>query len=379
MIHQKHPQQLMVISIFFIFTGLACAIPGLNSNPSPSEQAGKPAVALSNPTKGQKLAVGVETKVQSVSVDAQGIARVELVINGEVIWVDANAKPEPDVPFIVAQPWFPDTPGTYIVRARAYNNANISGESEPVEVEVGDTVSESASNAPATATTEKDEIIVPNTATPLPSNIPSTTPVVEVVATPTATVEDPTPTPTSTLSPTPTPRPQKFTATGFEPDGRFKDIWFELGNGDSRLGYPTKPEIKDRDYAKQSFERGLMIWWDNPEGPNYIWVLDSPVPGFQSGGTSNRFNDTWEAGDDDYSCAEARNGGGPRRGFGKVWCDYPELQSRLGYPSEPEAGSGGAAPYALVQFFQGGLMFYNPGNDTVHVLFEQGDWQNFKY
>ena len=119
-----------------------------------------------------------------------------------------------------------------------------------------------------------------------------------------------------------------------------------------------------------------MFWWDAPEGPGIIWVIDSPAPGFGDGATSNRYIDTWD-GDDPYACAEARDGG-PVRGFGKVWCDFPELQTRLGFPSEPEGGSGGKAPFASVQFFQGGVMIHNPLNNESYVLFEQGDWQRFK-
>ncbi len=67
------------------------------------------------------------------------------------------------------------------------------------------------------------------------------------------------------------------------------------------------------------------------------------------------------------------------RGFGQVWCDHPELRTRLGYPSEPEAGSAGRPPYAQVQFFQGGTLIYTPLNKEVYVLFAQGDWQRFDY
>ncbi|MEW5957419.1 MAG: hypothetical protein AB1801_06830, partial [Chloroflexota bacterium] len=199
----------------------------------------------------------------------------------------------------------------------------------------------------------------------VPSPTPSPSPV-----TPSATIPLPTP--------TVTPTPGVFAATGLAPEGRFKDIWDELGAGQSRLGYPTGPEISDRDYARQYFERGLMLWWDNPQGDAYIWVIDSPAEDLKSGATWNRYPDAW-AGEDGYACEAARANAekGPVRGFGYLWCRRPELQTRLGQPRQAEAGSGGAPPYSHVQFFQGGVMLANPLNSEMYVLFDQGDWQRF--
>ncbi len=359
-----------VAIVLLAITGLACAIiPGLG-NTQAVDNGNKPAVALSNPIAGQKLQIGQETDVQSVSVDETGITRVELLVDGEVIWIDANAKPEPEAPFIVVQPWTPKTPGAHVIRVRAYNTANVAGESSPLTVEA---VIDTVTNQEATATSVKPVTLGATSAnTPTPTNTASPTAAPEPIS------DTALPLPTVTNTPTATPQPQIFSPTGLEPNGRFKDIWFELGRGTSRLGYPTGPEINDRNYAKQSFENGLMIWWDNPDDPDYIWAIDSPADDFKSGETSNRYPDTWEAGSDEYSCDRARIGG-PIRGFGKVWCEWPELQARLGYPQEPEAGSGGRAPYAHVQFFQGGVFIYTPLNKEVYVLFAQGDWQRFDY
>jgi hypothetical protein len=348
---------------------LACAIPGLNGSVT-SQQTNAPAVAISRPVEGQFLEVDQPTTVESVSIDADGVTRVELVINDQVVWVDANADPEPDTPFIVAQPWTPKSPGEYIVQVRAFNAANATGQSKPITIQVVTELAAIATEPPAIEPTTPVATLsdaLP-TKTAAPTEPPSATP------TPNLT---PSATPTITPTPTVTPKPQNFEPTDFEPEGRFAEIWLALGSGNSRLGYPTGPEIANRDYAKQFFENGLMFWWDSPDDPDPIWVLDSPGVGFERGDTSNRYIDTWE-GDDPYSCAEARSGG-PVRGFGKVWCDFPELQNRLGFPSEPEGGSGGQAPYASVQFFQGGVMIYNPINSDVYVLFEQGDWQRFEY
>jgi hypothetical protein len=123
-----------------------------------------------------------------------------------------------------------------------------------------------------------------------------------------------------------------------------------------------------------------MYWWDNPQNPDFIWVIDAPQADAKSGTSWNRYNDTWN-GQDPFSCEAARQNGdkGPLRGFGQLWCSRPELQARLGNPWEQEAGSAGRPPFGRVQFFQGGVMLYNSINSEVFVLFDQGDWQRFDY
>jgi hypothetical protein len=363
---------LLTVVLLMLLTLLACTIPGLEGNLLSREPAG-PDVAISSPTGRQPLAMDREIKVESVSIDSAGVTRVELVVNGEVIWIDANAKPEPDTPFIVAQPWTPTAPGRYVIQVRSYNQAAAVGESAPLTVEV---VAQPPLASTSTATPGGPDIVIlaaTPTATLAPANTVSARPTASLTSTP----AKPSPSPTLTKTPTTTPQPRVFDPTGLEPDGRFREIWLELGSSNSRLGYPTSAEIGDRNYARQFFETGLMFWWDSPETADVIWVLDSPAVDFSSGATSNRYVDTW-AGGDEYSCDEARQGG-PVRGFGKLWCDRAELQARLGFPSEPESGSAGRPPYARVQRFQGGTMIYNPANSQVYVIFAQGDWLGFDY
>jgi len=360
-------KKLLIFTILTLAIGLACAFPGLNRNqPAATESA--PLVTISSPVAGQKLEMGQAVDVLSTSVDAAGVVRTELLVDGQVVWVDANADPQPDTPFIVAQPWTPEVPGTYIIQVNAYNTDNSVGTSESLTIEVvavsAATVGEASptpgeTDVPVILSTQATDFVPTPAETPTGTNSPPDTPT------------------RPSVTPTDTPRSQAFASTGFEPEGRFNEIWLELGAGNSRLGYPIGPEIVDRNYARQHFENGLMFWWDNPEDPDDIWVMDSPTAAFAGGATSNRYADTWLGGDE-YPCPESRNGG-PVRGFGKLWCDRPELQRRLGHPSGPELGSGGRPPYAHVQFFQGGVMLYNPLDTEVYVLFVQGDWRRFDY
>jgi hypothetical protein len=370
---------LLVPSVILIFLSLACSVPGLSGD-QPSASESVPEVTISSPAAGQQIELGSEVEIISAAQDTEGIVRTELIVDGEVLWVDANADPQPNEPFIVAQPWKPNVPGSHVLEVKSYNSDNVSGQSEPVTVEVvaasAQTVDDNKSpldtvepQPPAATDTPVAalEDVPTNTPTPLPPATASPQP-----ATPTPTIPLPTP--------SVTPTPGVFASTGLEPEGRFREIWLELGAGDSRLGHPTGPEISDRDFAKQIFEGGVMYWWDSPDDPDVIWVIDSPEPDLKSGATSNRYPDEW-AGGNEYACDQARGNAekGPLRGFGWLWCQHPELQVRLGNPVESEVGSGGNPPYGRVLFFQGGVMIYNPKNGEVYVLFDQGDWQRFNW
>ena len=339
--------------------------------PPPKEQ--PPLVTIiSGPILNETFTVNQEVKIQSTSVHVKGISRVELQIDGQVIWRDANPQPEPNAPYIVVQPWTPDLPGSYLIQVRAYASDDIFGDSNTIRVEVAPP----ATTSPLLPT--KTIVAAPETVSPSPTERPTATDTIE---------PSPTPLPSATLtpkpiaSPTSTPTPGIYNPTGLEPDGRFRDLWRAVGAGEDRLGYPTSPELSERNFAKQYFEQGMMIWWDNPDGPNYIWVIDTPLDDPASGQHWNRYEDTWDNEQDEYGCNSARANGdlGPLRGFGKLWCEQPELQRRLGQPREREAGSGGNAPFAHVQFYQGGTMVYNPLNSEVFVLFDQGDWMRFGY
>ena len=395
---QEHSFLRGMLLLFILFISLACTIPGLGKDVPPTVEGSIPQVTISNGLAGQILEPAQEVKIQSTSLDAdKGIVRVELLVNNEVIWVDANPDPQPNIPYIVAQSWTPQIPGSYIIQVHAYNVGNTVGQSEPLMVEVGAEV-HSVGNTPVEAqddvtSTSAAASIVP-IATPSPRD--STTPAPSPACTPPPCQLDEgqvyycaddcpggcgTTCATVTPTPTSTPTPGSFSSTGLEPEDRFNEIWQEIGGGESRLGYPTGAAVIDRNFARQYFEHGLMFWWDNPDdGADFIWVIDSPADDLKSGTAWNRYDDNWPGGDE-FSCDEARANGnfGPIRGFGQVWCQQPESQTRLGNPRDYEGGSGGYPPFAQVQFFQGGVIIYNPLNAEVFVLFDQGDWLRFGY
>ncbi len=364
------PYRLIIMMTVLSFLLISCSLLGNTNQPM---AVSTPMMTLSNPVAGAKLAVGREVKIQSTSIAPEGIAKVELLINGELVRVDGNANPQSNLPFIVAQPWTPQASGSYIIQVKSYNLKNGANQAS-LTVEV-------------VAITSDEKGITPTPQPPTVTPIPLADSMVLPQSSPTGS---PVPTQSSTATQTPiilklplptaTPTVGHFKDTGLRPEGRFKDIWEVVDGGKGRLGYPTAAEIIDRNFAKQRFQQGEMYWWDNPAGTAYIWVVNSYTENTNNGLSWNRYPDSW-ASKDAYSCQEARVNGdnGPVRGFGKLWCDHLELQAQLGLPIERESGSGGNPPYSQVQFYQGGVMFYDPIHQNVLVLFNQGDWQRFRY
>ena len=318
-------------------------------------------VSIMEPTANEILLAGETVKVLSTSEDTRGINRVELLINGEVIQIDANPQPESGTPYTVAQLWTPDETGLYTIEVQAYNTANLSEKSQAISVKVE-------------AQTETKSTSTPNV------NLPVLTTTATLTPEPTATNLPPSPTVAEEPTPEPLEASATFEATGFEPKNRFREIWLTVGGGEGKLGYPTAPEIDGRDFAYQHFEGGLMYWWSNPDGEGFIWVMEALDSDFTQGSAWNRYEDHWQD-SDPYSCDEARKNGeaGPIRGFGKLWCEETDLMTTLGNPTRLEAGSGGNVPFSIVQFYQGGVMLYNPLAGEVYILFNNSNWQRMFY
>ena len=360
------------LMIILFMTTLAC-----NSfwpDETPVVSSTPPEVSISSPTVGDLVIPKQETTIQSTSVDTERIAKVELYINGALERIDANTNSTNSGPFIVAQPWTPPVKGFYVIQVKSYDSTGAVGESEPLTLEVTEI-----------------QLVPQSTPTPFPmplvasTEIPTLPPTPTIVKRPTLTVEPTeTGTPTATwppglVLPTPsaTPTLGQFEDTGLRPEGHFADLW---ENAKLRLGYPLDVEYNDRTFATQRFERGDMFWLENPGEIPYIWAIDGQIIDVHGGATWNVYQEDWAPDEVEfYNCFAATANGeiGPRYGFGKLWCDHQELIVRLGQPVEYEVGNHGEPPFARVQFFQGGVMLYNPLSKDTFMLFNQGDWLRF--
>lgn len=378
--------RILTIVGILLAASLACSI-----ERAATPAAGGPTVTISSPLPDQTAPVGEPLAVGSTSVDADGVQRVELWVDDQLLRIDSN--PDVNSPYIVSQSWQSDVPGTYVIVVKAFDGQGAEGHSQPVTITLG-TETQSVPEP-----TQVSQVSPTPSATPKPA--PTPTPSLPPAATSTPSPQTPTNTPVVTCTPppckadevyycpgvcpggcgtlcatpTPTVPPPSFEPTGIETHEVFKPVWEQPGVKDY-LGYATEAAIDERHYARQYFERGYLYWWDQPDDLGLIWTVEIRQPGARHGFRwTGPYEDAWD-GSDPYSCDAARaNPNGPVRGFGKLWCDNPEIAEAIGAARGSEQGTGDTTSYGVVQFFQGGVMLYSPLDREVWVLFNGGTWQ----
>gem|GEM_PF-1315250 len=383
--------RIMTVIGLLLATSLACSI-GRSATPA----AGAPSVTITSPLPGQRAPVGEPLVINSTSVDKDGIQRVELWIDDTLLRVDSN--PDVNSPYIVSQPWQSNVSGTHVIVVKAFDAQDVEGQSQPIVITL-ETATRTASGSRQVAQvspTTRSEVSPTAPLKPRQTPTPS-----EASSTPASKLEAPTNTPvvtctpplceahevyhcpdacpggcgTQCATPTPKPTPPFFEPTGIETHTIFKPIW-EQEEVKDYLGYPIEATRDDRRYARQYFERGYLYWWDQPDDRGLIWAIEMSQPGAKQGfGWSGPYEDFWDGGEP-FSCDAARaNPDGPVRGFGKLWCDHPEISEAIGAARGSERGTDNTSSYGAVQFFQGGVMLYSPLDREVWVLLKGGTWQ----
>ena len=156
----------------------------------------------------------------------------------------------------------------------------------------------------------------------------------------------PTPTPTPTITPTPlpasaTPRPEIF---------------------------PTNT-VAQVQIAEQVFEHGRMFWIRHTR---QIWVMVN-VPPDAPGGDWFCYNDTFIEGEPeiDPSLVPPEGTYQPRRGFGKLWRNHPELKSALGWAITPEFELTSNYTYIAGGYVQDNQYFPGPGEHRLTTLYNE--------
>jgi len=156
----------------------------------------------------------------------------------------------------------------------------------------------------------------------------------------------------------------------------FLHVWTAGDGVGGRLGNPTAEAVLDRWVADQFFEGGLAFWRNNESVPvNYVYVL---LYGDGTDETEGRLwfwaKDLWQEGMPEFSCPEAEINPefGPKRGFGKVWCEQASIRDGLKLPVTVEQGAN-----AGFQDFENGTMLWVARLGYVYVLYDDGDWQRF--
>ncbi len=113
-----------------------------------SASVAKPTIVITSPASNSQFHEGEQIAVQSTSNDTAGVAKVDLIVDGNIVRTDQS--PTPQVSFTVIQTWRA-TVGPHTIMVRATNAAN--GMSEPAAVSVLVLASSAtATPSPGTAT-----------------------------------------------------------------------------------------------------------------------------------------------------------------------------------------------------------------------------------
>ncbi len=222
-----------------------------------------------------------------------------------------------------------------------------------------------------TATLIIAQDVAPDTTLETPTQFvpPTQTP---TAATPTETNTAPPPTATQFVPPTATPLPTNTaiptvvppTATPNCPTvtGTFGAVWGAVGN---RVGCQTASELGGF-IAEENFQSGKMFWRqpiDDGQAmvaySNGRWAIYQSPPFYD--------------GEPEYSCTDANTPAisppTPKRGFGRMWCNIPEIRSGLGNALDAERGYQG-----VMQSFDNGFMLRSD-NGAIYVFYSDGSWE----
>ena len=207
---------------------------------------------------------------------------------------------------------------------------------------------------------------------------------------PTPTAAPPTAPPTATLPATPTPMPTPALVPTAPPVNGgtvvFTPLEVETG-GDCALeshldliGYPDLERHMGCAVAEAIFDPIAINEFGNDQPPNrfMLWFShENLIYVLYPDGTYRTYPDTWEEGvDPTFSCnplgGEAESPPLPRRGFGKLWCNNPEIQAVMGPVPREER----LCQYAVLQRFEEGRLLACFEDATIRYfrLLNNGAW-----
>ncbi|MFN3741447.1 MAG: LysM peptidoglycan-binding domain-containing protein [Anaerolineales bacterium] len=88
----------------------------------------KPVVLIKSPGYGEEVNLYQTTLLQAIVRDPQGVMRVELWVDRELLAVKTSRLPRGSNPFPFIETWQPKNPGSHVLVVRAYNSAKKSGQ-----------------------------------------------------------------------------------------------------------------------------------------------------------------------------------------------------------------------------------------------------------
>ena len=118
----------LFVILLFSLGALACDLSGLLRI-----GASKPLVVINSPPNGSQFHDGEAISVQSTSFDPTGIARVEMQVDGSPVTVSTSSDPKSQISLVLVQTWKAKA-GPHLITLRAFNAAGDS--SDPVSISV---------------------------------------------------------------------------------------------------------------------------------------------------------------------------------------------------------------------------------------------------
>ncbi|MCJ7706795.1 MAG: Ig-like domain-containing protein, partial [Anaerolineales bacterium] len=97
----------------------------------PGRPAG-PEVLIRAPGLGDQVAVGRNTLVQAIATDVDGVTRVELWADGQLVDLDETSLPAGSTPMPFLSDWQPDSAGAHTLVVRAYDSRRNSGQASVI-------------------------------------------------------------------------------------------------------------------------------------------------------------------------------------------------------------------------------------------------------
>ena len=371
MVMKKMRKRIPDKSNLFLYILFVLALPSLLyacNTGKPTLVIPPPVVAITAPVNNHSIPSGIDIPINSTANDAQGIIKIELWVDDSLYRVDASPEPDGQTTFVVSQPWHADVVGSHKMVVKAFSKSGQVGESLPVMINVIATASSVSTDTPALATATLPAV----TDTPIPPTPTSTLTLPPPDPTNTSTLLPPSPTDTATLPPEPT----KTSLPTAVPEP-FGSAWAATGGSGGRLGNPVAKAVLGRWAADQFYEGGLSFWRNNESDPptDYIYVLFYKGTDETLGEAWLQLDDLWHEGLPQFSCPEAEANGdlGPKRGFGKVWCENITVRTGLNLPVSIELGAN-----AGFQDFEHGTMLWLARLEYIYILYQDGsDWQRF--
>jgi hypothetical protein len=144
--------------------------------------------------------------------------------------------------------------------------------------------------------------------------------------------------------------------------GPFAEVWATMRQS---LGCKTGEPFAGL-VAEEHFEGGIMFWREAFDDERAMVLFGD--------GTWSYYSHTpFVEGSPEFSCVDANTPAQcpptPKRGFGMMWCDIPELRNRLGNAIDCERGY-----QATMQTFAEGFILKNDLG-SIYILFSDNTWR----